>query len=364
MKNLFIILSIVIIMSISNFSYAFYDTNLEYEKNNSKISENTSKYYEGKIEHVFVHPLIVYPEMAFDGDYESKTFSKWFVTTKEFKKILDNLYQRNFILVSYKDVYEEKEVGGKKLTVRKKLLLPEGKKPIIISIDDINYNQYMLGNGITEKIVLDRNNELAGYIKKPNGKYLISTETEMVPLIEDFVKLHPDFSHNNAKGVLAVTGFEGILGYRIQRDYPNRNEELKQCKRVVYKLKENGWEFASHSYGHPNLKKISLEKLRDDTIKWEREVQSVVGKTKIYIPPYGEFPNESSKGLEYLQSKGFTIFAGVGPISYEKIYKDKNLVITDRRNIDGITLLNKKEKFLDLYNADKVIDYNARKVNK
>lgn len=338
------------------------------ETNEDKITEEikdtpTIK-YEGVIEHIFVHPLIVYPELAYDGDGESKTLSEWFVTTKEFKNALEQLYKNNYILVAYRDIYEEKEVDGSTLTVKKDLMLPKGKKPIIISVDDLNANEYMLGNGITEKLVFDNDGEIAGYVKKPDGKYTISKDTEIVPVLETFIKNNPDFSHNGAKGTLAITGFEGILGYRTHRDSPNKESELKECRKIVDKLKKDGWEFASHSYGHPNLEEISLDRLKDDTTKWENEVKSIVGDTKVYITPYGSWPTDESGGLRYLQDSGFKIFAGVGPTSYEKIYKDKNLVITDRRNLDGGSLFNKREKFLDLYDSNTVIDYEGRKINK
>lgn len=352
--------------SISNAEYKD-EINIKGENEKKESTEIVSKLpmakYEGTIEHVFVHPLIVYPELAYDGDSETETLSKWFVTTKEFKNALEELYKNNYILVSYRDIYEEKELDGKTLTVRKELMLPVGKKPLIISVDDLNANTYMLGNGITEKLVLDTDGEIAGYIKNPQGKYVISKDTEIVPVLEGFLKKHPDFSHNGAKGTIALTGFEGILGYRTNRESLTREEELKQCKVIVDKLKKDGWEFASHSYGHPNLGSISLNRLKDDTAKWANEVKSIVGDTNIYITPYGSWPTEESGGLKYLQESGFKIFAGVGPISYEKIYKDQNLVITDRRNLDGGTLLNKREKFLDLYDANNIIDYEGRKNN-
>lgn len=364
----FIIMCLSVGCSTTKDTTSIKDTTIEKNKEVAKIEENIKEVnmvkYEGIIEHVFVHPLIVYPELAYDGDYESNTLSKWFVTTKEFKNALDQLYKNNYILVAYRDIYEEKTIDGKTVTVRKDLMLPESKKPIIISVDDLNANKYMLGNGITEKLVFDKDGEIAGYVKNPDGKYVVSKDTEIVPVLETFIKEHPDFSHNGAKGTLAITGFEGILGYRIQRDSINRESELKECKKIVEKLKNDGWEFASHSYGHPNLEKISLERLINDTTRWHNEVESVVGDTKIYITPYGSWPTKESGGLEHLKASGFSIFAGVGPISYEKIYKDQNLVMTDRRNLDGGTLLNKRDKFLDLYDANIVIDYKGRKISK
>ncbi|MGM9988043.1 MAG: polysaccharide deacetylase family protein [Bacillaceae bacterium] len=316
--------------------------------------------YNGVIEHIFVHPLIVYPELAFDGDENDRNFQEWFVTTSEFKKVLENVYKKNFILVSYKDLYKEINKDGKTVTVRTDLKLPKGKKPLIISVDDLNANKYMLGNGIAEKIVFDDNGELTGWVKTPEGKYIKNRDSEIIPVLDDFVKAHPDFSFNGAKGVLALTGFEGILGYRTQVDSPNRATEIEEVKKVVTKLKETGWEFASHSYGHPNMQKLSVNAIKEDTNAWLDEVSTLIGPTNIYIYPYGAMLDPGSAGLAVLQNKKFTIFAGVGPTSYEKVYKTENLVMTDRRHVDGMTLKGQRDRFLDLYDSNTIIDRQGR----
>ncbi|MDP4170355.1 MAG: hypothetical protein Q8906_07060, partial [Bacillota bacterium] len=48
--------------------------------------------YKGPIEHIFFHPLVVYPQLAFDGDRLAKGYNDWFVTVNEFNKIIQSLY--------------------------------------------------------------------------------------------------------------------------------------------------------------------------------------------------------------------------------------------------------------------------------
>ena len=45
--------------------------------------------YTGPIEHVFVHPLVVYPELAFDGDAQSKGMDDYMTTVDEFRTMLE-----------------------------------------------------------------------------------------------------------------------------------------------------------------------------------------------------------------------------------------------------------------------------------
>ena len=47
-----------------------------------------------------------------------------------------------------------------------------------------------------------------------------------MPILNKFVKEHPDFSLNGEKGVVALTGYEGVLGYRTNelnsKDYEKK----------------------------------------------------------------------------------------------------------------------------------------------
>ncbi|MCL5045206.1 MAG: hypothetical protein M1598_00015, partial [Actinobacteria bacterium] len=81
-------------------------------------------HYTGPIENIFFHPLIAYPELAFDNDSLSRGYDDWFVTVPEFRKILDALYKNNYILISINDVFEERTEGGKPMLTPKHLLLP------------------------------------------------------------------------------------------------------------------------------------------------------------------------------------------------------------------------------------------------
>lgn len=191
---------------------------------NKKISENEintnekSVVYKGPIEHIFFHPLVIYPERAFDGDRMAKGYNDWFVTVKEFNRILDSLYKKNYILIKTSDLFEEKTVNGKVTLVKKDLKLPKDKKPLILSVDDLNYYPYMIENGNANKLVIDKKGNLATYSKNLQGKDIISEENEIVPILNHFVNKHSDFSLNNAKGILALTGYGHLNASNVSLD--------------------------------------------------------------------------------------------------------------------------------------------------
>lgn len=317
--------------------------------------------YKGVVEHIFIHPLIPYPEVTFKSR-EAMGFDDWFITVTEFTRILPELYRRNFILVDINQIYETVDTNGRSIVQRKELLLPPGKKPLILSIDDLNYYKYMIDSGLVHRLVLDEAGDVAAYLVTPEGQTLISKEIEVISILDEFVKQHPDFSHNGAKGIIALTGYEGILGYRTHKWNPNNQSEREKVAPVVARLKESGWTFASHSYAHHSLAKMPYSDLVSDTRQWKEEVEILVGSTQVYIYPFGSSVPEGSDKFKHLLSQGFTIFCAVGPRSYEKISNNSPAVMTDRRHVDGMTLRNQRDRFLDLYDADEIIDLKARPV--
>src|SRR5690606_17811726 len=160
--------------------------------------------YSGPVQHIFFHPLIAYPKLTFDGDAQERGFNDYFVTIDEFKGVIQSLYEKDYILIDINMLIEEREEGDKKIIERSKLMLPEGKKPLIISIDDMNYYDYMRENGTIYKLVLDDEGKVATYSLTADGEEL-SYDNEIIPILDRFVEAHPDFSFNGAKGVIALT---------------------------------------------------------------------------------------------------------------------------------------------------------------
>ena len=175
------------------------------------------------VEHLFFHPVIAYPEFAFSDAVpqdRQEGLDDWMVTADEFKKILQSVYDKGYILVNMGDVWSEVtgEDGVKRME-RNTLMLPEGKKPLIISFDDVNYYDYMLAEGFTSKLVLGEDGQIWAECTDPFTKETFLTqELDATPILDQFVLEHPDFSLNGAKAIFSLTGYQGILGYRTQND--------------------------------------------------------------------------------------------------------------------------------------------------
>lgn len=325
---------------------------MEHEPEQPKLVE-----YNGDIYHIFFHCLIAFPEIAYSQGVNGALDTDC-VTVTEFKRCLEELYKNNYILVDINSTFEVVEENGKKVVKDKKLMLPEGKKPLVMSIDDMVYDPKKRGWGMVDKIILDEQGNFATYTKHKNGEEIISYDNEVIPVLEKFVKEHPDFSFNGAKATLAVTGWVGILGYRINRLSENRQSEIEAVKPIVEKLKERGWNFASHGYGHRRSRDISYNLFADDTKKWRNEIESVVGPTSIYVYPYGQKLSVDDPKYKLLLDYGFKVMCGVETGPKWKNYGHS--IYMARQGIDGFSLRNYKKYLEPLFDVTKIIDLETR----
>ena len=313
--------------------------------------------YEGDLINIFFHPLVNRPEIAFTGSQKAG-FLNWFVTVDEFKKVLTELYTGGYVLIDINEVYDVSYVGGVKKVTGKRLLVPEGKKPMVLSIDDLSYHKYMRDNGIVHKLVIDGNGKIAAWTDNENGGEL-SYDEDIVTILEDFIEEHPDFSLQGAKGIIALTGYEGVLGYQTQyRSAPGLSNEVEGAAAVVNKLKERGWRFASHSYTHWNLRQRSMEHFMRCTNYWDKEVRPIVGDTDLFIYPFGAGLESQEEKHRVLRDRNFNLFFGVGSgIGYRE---RGDYIYFSRKNIDGVYFRTFRNRRDALFNVENVIDNRYR----
>jgi hypothetical protein len=315
--------------------------------------------YSGPLYHIFYHFLIAFPEIAYTNSY-GRNLDTDCVTPLEFRRSLEELYKNDFVLMNlngYVDILPDGTV------VRKPIMVPAGKKPLIISFDDINYYSKNLGLGICDKVILDENGKLAMSTVMPDGTTLITYDNDVIPMLEAFCEEFPDFSPFGDKGLLSITGFDGILGYRTQRDSPGRSSEIEAVKPVVQALLDAGWYFASHGYGHYDMARINLDRVRSDTQKWRDEVGSLVGDTMIYIFPYGSRTSWDDPRFLSLISDGFPLVMGVGTPragDYPFVRHRDNYYFMDRMFIDGTSLRKFADRLAPLMDADFVYSQEQR----
>lgn len=328
---------------------------------NPVIRTKTLIDYTGAKYHIFFHSLIAFTDLASSKAVGNGSFNNDCITVSEFKKTLEELYNNNYMLIDIHSIYEAVNENGAFVLKDKKLMFPEGKKPLVMSVDDMVYDPKKTGLGMVDKIILDKKGNFATYTKMKDGTEYISYDNEIIPILEQFVRDHPDFSFNGAKATLAVTGWVGILGYRIDRLAPNRQSEIKAIKPLIQKLKDNGWSFASHSYGHRHSAQISYKLFADDTEKWHKEIEPVVGPTDLYVYPFGEQLSISDPKYKLLLQYGFKVICGVGSDNAWINYGSS--IFMNRHPIDGYSLKNYHNLLLPFLDTSKVFNTEERRLH-
>lgn len=359
----------------------------EYEQQKSllkKWPDNT------KITHVFFHTLIVDTDLAFDGDHKQDDYNQVMTTVDEFKKIIQEMYDRGFVLVRLHDIAKiEKQADGTEKMVAQPIMLPEGKQPFVLSQDDVSYYEYMKGDGFATRLIIDENGKVTNEYVQKDGT-TVRGSYDVLPILEDFIAEHPDFSYRGAKGILALTGYNGVFGYRTSDfwynpdcDYfianeknvaerakmesPNVNieQDKETAKQVAQAIRDLGWELASHSWGHPNLGECDISRFKWDTDMWEKEVEPILGDTDIIIFPKGadvgtwKGYDETNERYNYLNQAGFDYYCNVDSSQYW-VQIAKDYFRQGRRNLDGTRMYEvvcgKRDLLSDLFDAKEVFD--------
>jgi hypothetical protein len=295
------------------------------------------------VPHLFFHSLIVDPERAFNDAESGAGYLDYMVTQREFAKILQQVYDNDYVLVSPHQLATVADDGSIK---PKKLKLPQGKKPLVISVDDVSYYEYMEGDGFASKLTIADDGRVVNTYTDADGK-TTQGSYDVMPMVDDFIREHPDFSHAGARGVIALTGYNGVLGYRSSpSEYRGKNKNLEKdiatAKRVADALKAEGWEFASHSWGHINFTTSSLDRIQRDTELWKSDVEPIVGKTDLLIYPFGAdisgVPHYQGPKYDYLKGQGYSFFFNVDGSTTAWGQWGDGYLREARINVDGISM--------------------------
>ncbi len=314
-----------------------------------QAKDSLVKYEGGQYYHIFFHSLAADTAKTFDGDYDSDGYDLYMTTVSEFKAMLPLLQEAGFILYDITDMTEL--VDGK--AVLKDIYLPAGKKPLVLSIDDVNYYTYMLDDGFASRLDVDEEGNVVtimGGEIVDHGQGVSTVEGgtptydgDVMPILDAYVKEHPEFSWQGAKGIVALTGYAGAFGYRIT-DLPLFDEQTQQwmldkTTQVAQALRANGWQIACHSYTHNqywNKKTITMEQEEYDLGRWLGEIAPYVGDTNIFISPFGVSFDGDDARFRYLVDHGFWIYCPVD--SYQPCYVKDDYFIQGRINLDGLTM--------------------------
>ena len=329
----------------------------------------------GSIPNLSFHVLIADPSRAFTNQKFGGSYNKNFVTVGEFQKILEQLYANGYVLVEFEHCVSETITGDTITYSAKPVLLPDGKKPVMITETMVNYFAYMIdgnddgapdkdGAGFASKLVVD---SLTGNIQAEmvnSAGETVRGDYDLVPILEKFIEEHPDFSYKGARATLAVTGYEGIFGYRINSTVKNTkgedyyNKEVEGAKKIVAALKEKGYEIACYTYGNIGYGDKSASEIQADIASWKMEIMPVVGTldTLVYAKSSDISASGAYTGGKYnvLYEAGFRYFVSNGTAPSADVtsayVRQKRIMVT------GQYMAHTSTMYKDYFDAKTILD--------
>lgn len=348
------------------------DARERYEKGDS----NLVNWVDGDIPHLCFPTLIYDTTMAFDGDDRASDYNTTMVTCDEFSAILQSLYDSGYILIDIHTIAEMvTDERGTSSMEEQKLKLPEGKRPIILSQDNVNYSNVRNGDGIATKLVLDQDGKVKAQYTDSEG-HDVAGDYDFIPILDSFIEKHPDFSFRGARGIVSVSGSEGVFGYRISSAAEEGSAEEGAVQgqdasiqsaggsaanqddtvsAIASALRAEGWSIACAGWSHNYMNDMSLESFSAEIDNWLKYVGSLTGPADILFYPYGaevEYPGEK---LNYLLDHGFHYLCGLWGDTDFREMGDLYMRMT-RRFVDGYTLINAPVYFTSFFDASSIRD--------
>ena len=331
-----------------------------------------------QIPNLSFHVLIADPARAFNDKDLGGKYNQNFVTIDEFSKILEQLYANNYVLVDFDDfVSVGQTVSGTDQYEAKSIFLPQGKKPVMLTETMVNYFEYMVdsnkdgvadagGAGFANKLVLDANGDIkAEYIDSSNNT--LTGNYDFVPILEDFIKAHPDFSYRGARAILAVTGSQGIFGYRCNTSYVSTkgNDFYEQEKAgaiaIVEALKAKGYRLACYTYENGKYRDMNSAGITADLQSWTQQITPIIGNIDTFVfAQASDLSDYTGASFNVMYQTGFRYFISNSKDPSTEV--NNTYVRQKRLMVTGETMVWYKERFTDrgLFDPNMVVDMTAR----
>ena len=320
--------------------------------------------------------LIADTERAFASKEYSSSLKKNFVTISEFQKILERLYANDYILVNLDDFIEVTTEGDATFYAYKELYLPEDKKPLVLTQTNVNYNLYLVdsdkdlvadkdGLGIASRMVLDDNGNITCEIVNSDGTTSVGAY-DLVPILDAFVAEHPDFSYKGAKAVLALTGYNGLFGYRTNASARAKLGEeqyasdVAAVQAIANRLTETGYELGCYTYGNSDFGKLSLANIQKEMTQWNDEVVPILGNLDIMVFAQNSDIKDgivySGEKFDYLQSLGFRFYLSFANENQIFTFISEDYVRQARLLVNGNNLKSNAKWFSDIFDTENLLD--------
>ena len=320
--------------------------------------------------HVLIHDMA---QALKSKDYGG-SYNKNFVSTSEFTKILENLYRNGYVLVDFESFVGAKtDINGNAQFEAVPIHLPADKKPVMITETMVNYFAYMIDpnndgtvdhTGFASKLVLDEYGEIKAEYVDANGQTNVGN-FDLVPILEDFIKSHPDFSYRGARAILAVTGHEGVFGVRINsavvankgNDYWEK--EVAGAKDITNAQREKCYTIACYTYKNDAYAGWSVAQISADLQSWTTQIASVIGNEDPFVfAKTSNISDYNGNAFQTMYQSGFRYFISNADSPMTQV--NPTYVRQNRLMVTGETMQHYTSRFTGLFDCAAILEVNIR----
>ena len=312
------------------------------------------------------------------ADY-AQAINRNFISTGEFSMILQQLYDNGYVLVRPSDFIDSMVADdGQIVYSSKTIYLPAGKKPLMLTETNVNYNTYLIdsdgdkladkdGGGFASKLILDAAGNITCEMVNRDGQ-TVTGAFDLVPILDAFVEAHPDFSYRGAKAVLALTGYDGLFGHRTnpgaieQFGQEAYDEAIRNASAIAERLRETGYVLACYTYDNIAYGNESVSGMDDDLKRWNNEVVPILGQIDILVFAQNSDITDgitySGEKYELLKTYGFNHFIGFCEENNGMFYADTGYVHQGRILVTGSNMAYKSDWFAGMFTSNNILDPN------
>ena len=164
------------------------------------------------------------------------------------------------------------------------------------------------------------------------------------------------FSYHGARAILAVSGYEGLFGYRVTSSLSAEDlaAEEEAAARLCAALQDAGYRIGCYTYSNIDYGKQGASAIQEDLQKWNDKILPMLGEYGCNILVYAREADIADKDASYSGSKfnvmynaGYRFFLGANSESYSQI--GDQYVRHDRLCITGEYLTKYPERFEGLF---------------
>lgn len=320
--------------------------------------------------------LMADPARSFSNEMYGYSFNRNFITTGEFSKIIQQLYDNGYVLVKLTDFIEEQTDANGVVTYKAKpLYLPKDKKPLVLTQTNVNYSYYLIdsdgdrlpdanGSGFASKLLWD-GNTFTNQMVDATGR-TVTGAYDFVPILENFLTQHPDFSYKGARATLALTGYNGLFGYRTHpraATYFGEDayrKDIEDVKVLIAALRERGYTMAFYTYDNVSYGEYSTDLIQVDLQDWANEAVPIIGELDILVyAQQADITTDqfySGPKYELLRNAGFRYFLGFCNNGTPWATVTNDYVRQGRLMVTGSNLAYHADWFTALFDAASILD--------